>query len=511
MRRNKPFVLAGIIIFFAAIACQTSRNPISTPVAEQIQTARALPTIQPTSTVSAEQNIHTIFPSFSLPDSNAVCAAHYYLALSCLDADGWHVYKNDYDEITHPRSTTPHKVYGCPDGRIYLVGNTIYRVEGETLIDLGGYVDLGTLFCGQGNEIWVSDLSDVQRFDGSTWTTYTVEEYFESHDDEWPDSIYAMDVAPDGRAWVVTGNSIATFDGTEWRLLTLPGKYYFEESRGSRRGLAIDSNGVVWVLAYPETCCIDSHLLKFDGDEWSVFPSLDDGQSQIQTIAVDDKDRVWAYTDGNKISMLDPETNEWELQFEVEKLGLGIEWESRFETERLGLGYGSGRLRRMEFDRQGRLWVATNYGLGVYDGATWNVYHAYTSNLYMNEISDLYILGDVPHLPLPKLKSFGSIRGTLVSETQTPFTDAGVEICIKAFAGYSICADQDESVNADGSFEISNVPPGIYFLHFKISNKQYKLVSAEDSRYFSPDDSGPAMEIIVNEDQETNLGEITAP
>jgi hypothetical protein len=511
MKRNKPFILASIIIFLAAITCQTSGNPVSTPVAEQIQTARALPTIQPTSTVSAEQNIHTIFPSFSLPDSNAVCVAHYYLALSCLDANGWHAYKNDYDENTHPTSTTPNQVFGCPDGRIYLVGDTIYRVEGETLVDIGGYVDMGSLVCGRGNEIWISDLSEVQRFDGSTWTSYAVEDYFESHDNEWTDSIHAISVAPDGNVWVATDNAIATFDGAEWNVLTLPGKYYFDESRGSRQGLAIDSNGVVWVVAYPETCCADGQLLKFDQGEWGAFPSPEDGQREIKTIAVDDKNRIWAFADGNKIFMLHPDTNQWELQFEVEKLGLGIEWEARFETQRLGLGYGNARLRHMEFDRQGRLWIATNYGVGIYDGATWKIYHTYTSNLYINEISELHILGDVSQLPALKHKTFGSIRGTLVSETQTPFTDALVEICINAFAGYSICSDQDDSVNADGSFVISNIPPGIYRLHFKISAKWYTIVGAETSRYFSPDLSAPSLEITVNEGQETNLGEITAP
>lgn len=511
MKRNIPFIFASMIIFLATITCQTSGNPMSTPAAEQIQTAGALPTIQPTSVDSAEQNIHTIFPSFSLPDSNAVCVAHYFYGLSCLDANGWHAYKNDYDEITHPRSTTPNNAFGCPDGRVYLVGDTIYRVEGETLIDIGGYVDMGTLACGQGNEIWVSDLSDIQRFDGSTWMTYTVEEIFESHDDEWPDTIHALAVAPDGGAWVVTNNSIATFDGVEWKTLTLPDKYHFKESFGSRRGLAIDSSGVVWVVAYPETCCADGQLLKFDGREWSVFSSPEDGESEMQTIAVDDQNRIWSYAEENRIFMFDPNTNQWSLQFEVENLYPGTEWEARFEAHRLGLGYNDVRLRKMGFDRQGGLWIATNYGVGVYDGAAWNIYHTYTSNLYMNEVSDLYILGNVPHLPALKHKTFGSIRGTLVSETQTPFTDALVEICIKAFAGYSICSDQDDNVNADGVFQISNVPPGIYFLHFKVSNKWYALVGAEDGRFYSPDLSAPALEITVNEGAETNLGEITAP
>jgi hypothetical protein len=488
MKRNKQFILASIIIFLATATCQTSGNPISTPVVEQIQTAIILTTVQPTSTVSAGNSIHTIFPSFSLTDPNAVCVAHYYYALSCVDSSGWHVYENEYDETTHPTSTIPNKVFGCPDGRIYLVGDTIYRVEGETLTDIGGYVDLGTLACGRGNEIWVSDFSEVKRFDGSAWISYPMEEYINNSDGS-PSDIYFLGVAPNGNVWVTTDNAIATFDGSEWKTLTLLGNYYFMQSGLGRQGLTIDSSGVVWVVAYPETCCVDSQLLRFDGVEWSAFPRpSDDYYDEMNIIAADHENRIWVSTHGNKIFTLNPETKEWDFRFDVSQLGLGIGNESAIND--------------MKFDGQGRLWVTTNYGLGIYDGVTWTTYHVRTANLYTNNSTGLSISGEGPKLPAPEVKLPGSVRGRVVSQTQSPFTDALVEICETDFLT-TRCTDQIyhafEKVNEDGSFSFSNVPVGTYVLYLKISNERYRLEMVGTRHLYI---------CTVKEGEETQLGDI---
>ena len=520
MNRKQQSFFACMMIVLAAVACQVSGDPVSTPTVSPTRPAADLPLFTPpTPTVSAgnklqppdqsptanaENDLHAIFPSFSLTDPNTVCVQHYGQALSCLDATGWHIYKD---------GPTPRRITHCTDGRIYLVDDEIYQyqVKEETLASIGGWVDQGVVLCGRGSDIWVSDLSEVMRFDGSTWTSYTVEDYFESHDDEWPDSIHSLGVAPNGNAWVTTNNTIAVFNGAAWEVVTPPGNYSFDESSGRSKRLVIDSNGVVWITANAEPCCSDEQLLKFDGLEWSVFPGPDDNFHGIQIVAVDNENRVWAATTGTKIFTLNPDTSEWELRFDVAQLGLENEWESRFEGQQLGLGVGNvNRIHQMEFDGQGRLWVTTSYGLGIYDGVEWTIYHDYTANLYMNDISDLYILGDGSRLPTLKYKPFGSIRGKLVSEAQTPFTDALAKICIKTFTGNLICADQAESVNADGSFVISNVPPGSYFLHFKIANEWYTLVS-KDSPSFSPSLSASSLEFGVKEGEETQLGEITTP
>jgi hypothetical protein len=413
-------------------------------------------------------------------------------ALSCLDATGWKTYE----------STLPREIIRCADGRIYLVGDGIYQyqIEGDVLVSIGGWFDQGIIACGRGNDVWVSDYGEVRRFDGSNWTSYTVEDYFESHDDEWPDSIRSLNVAPNGNAWVTTNKIIATFDGFAWEVLTPPGNYAFNDSDD----LVIDSNGFVWIIAYLEICCVNDLLLKFDGVEWSTFPRPDDDRHRMRSIAVDNKNRIWASTHGSKIFMLNPDTNEWGFRFDVEQLSVRNVWESRFDMERVGLGIDEPRMTQMEFDGQGRLWVTTNYGLGIYDGATWTIYHSYTADLYMNSIFELYILGNVPHLPPLELKPFGSIRGKLVSETQSPFTEALVYICIVQHSGRGACASQVDTVSTDGSFLISNVPAGTYRLQLKISNQWYAIL-ANDQEGCIP---YCTLSFAVEEGNETNLGEI---
>ena len=512
MNRKQYYVFISLMVLVVVVSCQVIGNPVPIPTTRSTQPATDYPVYTRSApTVSAGNDLHTVFPSFSLPDPNTVCIAHYFYGLSCVDANGWHVYKNKYDEVSHPTSTTPKEVFGCPDGRIYLVDDTIYRVEGERLIDIGGYVDLGTLACGSGDEIWVSDFSDINRFDGSTWIRYSMEEYFANGDGTLHD-IYFLDVAPDGNVWVTMDNAMTTFDGSKWEAVTLPGNYFFMQSGFGRQGLAIDSGGVVWVIAYPETCCIDGQLLRFDGSEWNVFPGpYDEDSLEMKIITADHEDRIWAATDGNKIFTLNPETKEWELRFDVEQPGSRNEWELRFDAVQLGLGFGENRINQMEFDGQGRLWVTTNYGLGVFDGTTWTIYHAYTADLFTNDISALSILGDGPQqLPALEPKPFGSIRGKLVSKTHTPFTDTSVRICIRAYSGTSQCADQSENINADGSFLISDVPPGTYTLSFKISNEWYWL-TREKEGYLSFPSSSPLFEFIVKEGEEIQLGKIDAP
>jgi streptogramin lyase len=511
MSQKQKYLFITVMILLVTVTCQVGGNPITAPLTEPTQPATNPPLFTlPAPTVSAGNNLHTIFPSFSLADPNTVCVAHYFYGLSCVDANGWHVYKNEYDEVSHPRSTTPNRVFGCPDGRIYLVDDTIYRVEGETLIDIGGYVDMGTLVCGRGDEIWVSDFSDINRFDGSTWIHYSMEEYF-ANDDGALHDIYFLAVAPNGNVWVTMDNAIATFDGSKWEAVTLPGNYFFMQYGFGRQGLTIDFSGVVWVIAYPETCCTGGQLLRFDGSEWSVFPEPDDDNREVDIIAAGHDGKIWAST-GNKIFTLNPETREWELRFDVEQLDSKNEWEARFNEVKLGLGFGEHRIAQMKFDGQGRLWVTTNYGLGVFDGATWTIYHTYTADLYMNDISALTILGNGPQqLPAPKPKPFGSIRGKLVSKTQTPFTDASVRVCIRTGTGTSFCADQSEPVNADGGFLISDVPPGTYTLSFKMSNEWYWLTREKEGYLSFPSSSSPLFEFIVKEGEETQFGEINAP
>ncbi len=501
MSRKQRFFLISAMMSLVTVACQLSGAPVPTSTAEPAQQATNRPVLPlPTPTVGAGNDLQTLFPSFALPDSNTVCVAHSYHALSCLDATGWHVYKNGYDETSN-LYTIPESMIRCSDGRTYLKEGDVYQLDGETLVDLGEAFDLGTMACGSGHEIWVSDMFSVGHFDGSTWTRYSTEELFTSAATEGGDDIYFMAVAPNGNVWVTTDKNIATFDGTGWKFPTPPpGNPAYLIGRGE--GLAIDSTGTVWAITYPESG--DSQLSRYDGIQWTTFPGPEHETEfshgpDIEFIAADRENRIWAMTDEQKMYTLNPDTGSWDFQFDSKSLGLGI---SKYA------------ISAMQFDGRNRLWLTTDYGLGIYDGSTWTTYHLHNANIYSNKISAIFILGDVPNLPALEVKTPGSISGKLVSGNSNPFVNAQVEVCLKPgllqyFEGRTPCADQMyhtlSDVNADGSFLIPNVPAGNYYLMIWLSGSWSIMVDSNSGQ----SNWRNGAEFFVQPGEETQLGKIS--
>ena len=507
MNRKQRFLFISTIMLLVTVGCQVSRETVPTSTAEPAQPTTNPPEFTlPTATVSAGNDLPTIFPSFALTDPNTVCLEHSYHAFSCLDAAGWHVYKNGYDRISNPVITIPTWMTRCPDGRTYLTGPEAYKLEGETLVDLGASFDmsLGTIACGSGKEIWVlSSMDRVSRFDGSTWTNYPVNEIFSSAEADYP-NIYSMAVAPNGNVWVTTDHQIAVFNGTGWKSIPPPGNpYYWASARG--QGLVIDSTGTVWAITYPENCCGDGQLSRYDGSQWTTFPGPEPETEfghvpEIEYIAADRENRIWAATDEQKIYTLNPDTGSWDFLFEIKQLGLGIQ--------------SSYDISAMQFDGRNRLWLTTNYGLGIYNGSTWTIYHMHTTNIHSNKISAIFILGDVPDLPALEVKPPGSISGKLVSPDSEPVVGAQVEVCLSPgvleYRKKTPCADQMyhvlANVNADGSFVVPNVPAGNYYLMIKSSGSWGTMVDSNSSQVQFRRDG---VEFTVQPGEETKFEEIS--
>lgn len=489
------------MMLLVTVACQSSGKSIPAPTAKPTQPATGLPVFTlPAPTVSAGNDMQTLFPSFALPDPDAVCVLHFReVGISCLDAAGWHAYKNGYDMISNPVFTIPRWMTRCPDGRIYLGVSEVYRLDGETLVDLSS---LGRVACGIGHQIWVTDRANaLGHFDGSTWTNYPIEELFPGAEADYGD-IYFMAVAPNGNVWVTTEKQIATFDGTAWKSIPPPGNPHYAGGRGG--GLVIDSTGTVWAITYPEDG--DHQLSRYDGFQWTTFPGpeAEKGRGyapEIEFIAADRENRIWAATDKQKIYTLNPDTGSWDFQFDIEQLGLGRS--------------SSMAISAMQFDGRNRLWLTTDYGLGIYDGSTWTTYHVDTANIYSNNISAIFILGDVPDLPALEVKPPGSISGKLVNPNSEPVVNARVEVCLRPgvleYGKKTPCADQMyhvlANVNADGSFVVPNVLAGNYYLMIQLSGGWGTMLDT------TPGNSlwEQGAEFYVQPGEETQLGEISTP
>lgn len=118
--------------------------------------------------------------------------------------------------------------------------------------------------------------------DGSTWTPYTANNGFVSHD------VRAMVVDGLDRKWVATDHGLARFDGHQWTT------FYTQAPPGSNiTALAVDSAGRVWVGSDI------AGIGMFDGTRWTLYNrGTDPGllSDAIHALAVGPDQRVWSAT-----------------------------------------------------------------------------------------------------------------------------------------------------------------------------------------------------------------------
>ena len=491
MRRRQQFFFIGSVMIIAVLACQSNVAPVPSKDEHPTQPIGLLPTVD--SLHAAE----TVFPTDAtiadgefvalkskiFADANTACVFHTSSHnLSCLGWDGWRVYAVD----------APTWIAQCPDGRIYLRKDDrlyLYANNIVSEIDNSPFMDgAGNLACGPGDEFWVSSGNSVSHFDGLAWTGYWATEYFGYAGYELRRQIA---IAPNGDIWVTTNESIATFDGSNWQV--------FEEGKGLEedpgpRGLAVDANGNVWVINV-------EGLLKYDGVHWIMFPAPDGFYGAFVTL--DNENRIWIAGTGYSsppnsarvaiIYTFDPQTEGWLLRSGGEVLdGTAV--------------------NAMQFDRRGRLWAATDYGLYIHDGSAWTAYHTYTSDLYTNTTDAIIVLGDGPQLPALTLKAPGSVRGKSVNPDSPVYEGMQVEICLRPVLTYqkrspSPCADQAyhalTTMDADGGFLFTDIPVGKYYLMIQIDSSTWSkmvITSAYTSRL--------DREFEVYPGTETQLGKI---
>jgi hypothetical protein len=407
--------------------------------------------VQPKLNFLADPNTACVWhrPTARLLDYSNYSLTDITYILTCLDGDGWHVYTlDDFGDQLYldlPNSRTfypPNWIVPCPDGRVFLKMGYVYLLENGLLFQVtrrgSDPISPDNFACGRNADFWFSENRNIYHFDGRDWTEYP-ENNFLGSGSTGEDRVNFLAVAPDGELWVITTNSIATFDGAAWQVFEA-GKDF--DKTPSAEELVIDTNGIVWLSS-------GTGLLKYDGIKWSAFPSPDD--VFIHFMALDRENRIWV-VDSRNFYLFDPPKNRWDLQFDMEELS-------------------GAAINSVQVDGQGRLWVATNYGLAVHADSGWTVYHTYSADLYSNIVEKLIVFGDGPQLPALMLKEPGSIHGRLVNSDPTIYENKQVEICLKdltSFHGKTPCEDQAfhavTTVDIDGNFTFTNIPVGKYFL-----------------------------------------------
>ncbi len=192
------------------------------------------------------------------------------------DGESWKNYGEE-DGLPYEAGNT---LVLAPDGLPWIVGQGVYRFDGQRWIDMGAPISgasiTGIAFAPDGTA-WISSYKGAARLQGQMWTTFLAADGLAG------DSLTAVAVAADGTAWLGTDeNGLSRFDGTGWTTLTgadgLPGD--------DISALAVAPDGSLWVGTPYDG------LARFDGGAWVVFPDV----LNIEMIAPAPNGAIWVAT-----------------------------------------------------------------------------------------------------------------------------------------------------------------------------------------------------------------------
>ena len=226
------------------------------------------------------------------------------------------------------------------------------------------------VFIDRDNNLWVGSLSGVQKYNGSSFTDYTLEDSGLENN-----YVTVIDQAPDGAMWFGIQSGLARFDGKTWT-------YYTKDNSPLDVDyvhiLAIDKDGVVWFTHVTDDRF--NGLASFDGVTVTLFTPANSGlvSKYVFDIAVDDNNVKWIGTDSGLQS------------FD------GTTWKEHIRPD---YKYKDS-ITSIDIDGSGNIWVATMPGLvsgaNVYPDETGNILRYDGSSwteLPVNELLQLPVTG----------------------------------------------------------------------------------------------------------------------
>lgn len=483
-RSSKQFLaLAFIALLLVQLACQAvqpaetepTKVPATTVEIEQQPTAvrdePTQPVLETSAPTLAPQN--TAAPSDT--STGIACFGTLSLGISCLGSDGWQSYDRDNSSLS---TNSILDIATCPDGRIAVIGSQgVATFDGadwkEYSADLNAVIGADGLACDSNNSFWVAFMSGISHWDGNTWTTYPSETVAPGGGA----SIFKdVATAADGAIWAISDATISKYDGSNWTV--------YKEGQGlSERfyisSLALDSKGQPWIGH-------SNGLLYFDGESWQSYRNPD--TASINSLAIDSQDRVWAASSTNGLYLYE-----------------GGGWTQYDLTKEAGV---SNNARSVAVDARNRVWITTDYGLAVFDGASWTAFYMHTADLVENDLHNLALVSGGPDLPALSKKDPGILNARVLDPSGLPIANAPVEICVLTlgpmYYGETPCSDQPfvmkSQTDADGNFSITDLPPGYYSITIYADGGWSQLVGQFGS--FSE-------RVLIRSGQTTNIGDIT--
>ncbi|MBN1370403.1 MAG: hypothetical protein JW987_00470 [Anaerolineaceae bacterium] len=396
-----------------------------------------------TRTPAPTRTPHVKIPA--LPLANAVCAGGFGYGLSCLSDNG---------SLSIPTEELPYTgrlsdMAACPDEVFLLVSDVFYGFAEGKWTQYGQYggTSSGMIGCGEERDVWIIDNKAAYQLDDPGWTIFDFETVLNGVGYISPKEVV---VTPDHHVWVASSETVVYYDGSKWSVFDyqqdVQAKYILTD-------LAVDSKGTLWVTS------LDG-VATFDGNAWKKVASPT--STDVLSIFIDPADQIWVGSE------------------EGVHLYKNGGWQSfRFENKT------AGRVTQLEMDGLQRVWVGTDWGLGVLEDGKYTFYHMADSDLIMNEIDSVMVLGNGPTVLREKIvKETGSMQGTLMNG-DIPLSNARVEVCVQTiyglYSGTTPCSDQPfmagTKSDADGNFSIPDLPTGYYIVTIQGPDGKWKVRS----------------------------------
>ena len=240
-------------------------------------------------------------------NNNATLVSSYYIG------GGTTLHKlsgNSWTQVTVPQTQYNEIYYMWFDeytGRLYLdfIGangdnNLFYSYDLQVWIPIPAYpvYDINQMKR-LNNIIWIASPQGLLKYDGSTFTLYNTTNSGLPHN-----NVTALDFDSFGNVWAATQGGLVKYDGINW---TVYNRYNSPLSCDNLTGVVIDSSNNIFISStyiYNSIQSIPANgLVKFDGINWTIFNSQNSGKpdyipgyEDINCLAIDASGKIWMAT-----------------------------------------------------------------------------------------------------------------------------------------------------------------------------------------------------------------------
>ena len=360
------------------------------------------------------------------------------LGIQCLMADGSWKHYTRKNGLTTDRIS---EIKNC-GGKLYAVGSRAVHVlngsEWTTNQLPKGWAY--RLACGPNGTYATSSSSGISYWTGSGWKHYESKQILAA---EKYKTINDIVIGKDGAIWFVA------FGGVAGRVAPDGGVKIWKQGQGFQSRnvfsrIVRDKDGRVLIPTF-------RGFYTPDGDGWKQLAGRAYGDYQL---AADGS--LWGGS-GRRIN-----------QF---KDGAWREVQTKWSV------YSAAA------DTSGRVWAATEFGLGMMQGGNWQFRQMHNSDIKENNIQQVAVFGKGGALPATKSQPKGTLRGRLEwRKSGDPISGVEVQICgiSRGLFSASPCANQPLSyttkTDADGKFEFKDVQASSYRVAIKPGSKWVRFL-----------------------------------